>query len=656
MQIGESLEIEAKGQANAQGKSETAPVADVPREEVVPANEAPPDPSPPSLSIPLESATLSGKGATETIRISAAKLDALLRQVEEMLSAKLTASQRAADLKGLNGMLARWKKEWARAATEVRAVRQALKSEREEEGQMRGAPQMDSLLEFMDWNGGQIGLLEDELRTLATASERDRREVGGMVDQLLEEMKQVLMHPFATFAEGFPRMVREIAREQGKEVELTLEGEKMEIDRRILEEMKDPLIHLLRNAVDHGIEVPEVREQKGKPRRGKVTVALSQVSGSRVEMLIADDGAGIDLEEMKKVAAERGIVSTEQAKALGDEEALALIYQADVSTSRFITDISGRGLGMAIVREKVEGLGGSLLVENRPGEGTAFRLLLPLSLANFRGVLVEAAGQIFIIPTANVEQVVRVSREEIRTVENRETISLNGSAVSLVRLADLLELSRSGQDADAAALLPVLVLGKGAERIAFEVERVISEQVVLVKGLGPQLSRVQNVAGATVLGTGQVVSILNATDLLKSAVKGSGAPVRPAAGSVAEGGGNAVLVAEDSITSRMLLKNILEAAGYRVKTAVDGLEALTELKAEPYDLVVSDVEMPRMDGFKLTESIRANKKLGELPVVLVTALASREHRERGIDVGANAYIVKSSFDQSNLLETVDRFI
>jgi two-component system chemotaxis sensor kinase CheA len=424
--------------------------------------------------------------------------------------------------------------------------------------------------------------------------------------------------------------------------------------------MKDPLIHLLRNCVDHGIETPDVRARVGKPARAAITLAVSQVNGSTVEILVSDDGAGIVAEKVKESAIKHGFLSADDARQLGDAESHALIFHAAVSTSPIITRLSGRGLGLAIVREKAEKIGGRVSVESQPGQGTRFRIVLPSMLATFRGVLIEAAGRLFVVPTAHVERVARVKAADVQTVEGREAIALSGRAVARVRLADVLELPhaalpRAERNGEPPASTPVVVIGAGDQRIAFAVDAVLGEQEVLVKRLGNPLSRVRNIAGATVLGSGRVVPILNVADLLKSARRtGSSAARVAAAAKPAEA--TTVLVAEDSITSRMLIKSILESAGYKVKTAVDGMEAFTLLRAEKFDLVVSDVEMPRLNGFDLTARIRADKKLAELPVVLVTALETREDRERGIDVGANAYIIKSSFDQSNLLDAVRRLV
>ena len=259
------------------------------------------------------------------------------------------------------------------------------------------------------------------------------------------------------------------------------------------------------------------------------------------------------------------------------------------------------------------------------------------------------------MPTAQVERVVRFKAADVQTVEGRETLSLNGRAVALARLADTLELPMAERIANPAAITPAIILGADDQRVAFAVDAVLDEQEVLVKRFGKPLSRVRNIAGATVLGSGKVAPILNVADLLKSARKTGGVAAPTIAGAKsAEAKSASILVVEDSITSRMLLKGILESAGYQVKTAVDGMEAFTVLRIQHFDLVVSDVEMPRMSGLDLTAKIRADKKLEELPVILVTALETREDRERGIDVGANAYLVKSSFDQNNLLEAVRR--
>ncbi len=592
---------------------------------------------------------------SDTVRISVAKLDAQLLEAEEMLAVKLTTGQRAADLRELAHELNAWSKEWAAVQPEMRLLRPT--SERPLSGHKASLPTLGltRLVEFVDWNHNYMRSLESKVTALRQTAEQDHMVVGKLVDDLLEDSKKMLMLPVATLGAMFPKLVRDLCRDQGKEADLVIRGEEFEIDKRILEEMKDPFIHILRNCIDHGIEKPEERVKRGKPPRATITFVVSPVNGNKVELLVSDDGSGVEINKVKEAAIQRGLISPQKAREMTEPEALALIFQTDVSTSPIITQLSGRGLGLAIVREKTEKLGGRVTVESRRHVGTTIRIALPIAVATFRGILIEVARRQYVVPTSQVERVVCFKAADVQTVEGRETLSINGRAISLARMARTLELppAERAKGPDASSL--AVILGAGEQRVAFAVDAVLDEQEVLVKRFRKPLSRVRNIAGATVLGSGQVAPILNVADLLKS-VKMSGGAVAPTAVAAkpAKVESAAILVVEDSITSRMLLKGILESAGYRVKTAVDGLEAFTILRAQKFDLVVSDVEMPRLNGFDLTARIRADKKLAELPVVLVTALESREDRERGIDAGADAYLVKSSFDQSNLLEAIRR--
>jgi len=594
--------------------------------------------------------------ASGTVRVSTAKLDAVMRQVEELLSPRLAARQRALELRDAASTITVWKKTRTQLQPALRRIEHTAARASAVGGSPHGRKEFMKVLEYLDSEHLFIATIEERLARLNKSAARDQRSLTGMTESLLHDVKEMQLLPFASLLDILPRLARELAREQGKEVEVAVQGGEIEIDRRMLEELKDPFIHLLRNAIDHGIETPAARAAAGKPSHGAIALAVSQHDGGKVEIRFGDDGAGVDGERVKAAACKLGVISTEEAERLNDEETVALAFRSGVTTSPIITDVSGRGLGLAIVREKVERLGGSVSVESHIGVGTAFHLVLPLSLATFRGVLVRVGERLCVIPAAGVERVARAAVQDIRTVENRETIVLDGQVVSLVDLCGVLEMPRPAAR-EVPTHAPVIVLGQNEARVAFRVDEILGEQEILVKILGPQLARVRNVAGASMLGTGQVVPVLNVADLLKSAVAQVAAPLAPAAADrPAPGVKQAILVVEDSITSRSLLKNILESAGYAITTAVDGMDAFTTLKTEAFDLVVSDVEMPRMDGFDLTARIRADKRLAELPVVLVTALESRDHRERGIDAGANAYIVKSSFDQSNLLEVIRRLL
>ena len=594
----------------------------------------------------------------ETIRVATAKLDALLLQAEEMLAVRQAAGERTIELREVLGSLVEWRKEWSKVSSLARKLQRICEGTSEQERQAQPHLSLTHrMLEFLYWNESHFKGLEISLKNVTRAAERDHKQAGTLIGRLLDDTKKVLMLPFASLLNSFPKMVRDLSRTLYKDVELRMQGTEVEIDKRILDAIKDPLIHLLRNCVDHGLEVPAARTVKGKEARGTISIEVSQVGVSKVEIRVADDGAGINRAAVVTAAIRKGILTEQEAEVLDERAALGLIFQSDVSTSETVTDLSGRGLGMAIVRETVERLGGQIWVDTTPGEGTIFRMLLPLTLATFRGFFVEARGSTFVIPTMNVERVVRIRPSEVKLIEDVETVTLNGRPVGVAYLSNVLDIPAQASVENSTGFLRGLVLTSGDRRVLFCVDQVVNEQEVLFKNLGTYLTAVPNVAGVTVLGSGKVVPILDVPNLVRSTIEGT--TVRQSARTdipVRVATKQSVLLAEDSVTSRMLLKGILESAGYEVTTAVDGLEALSQLGRRAFDLVVSDVEMPRMNGFELTAKIRTHEKHLHLPVILVTGLESRADRERGMEAGASAYIVKGDFTQNDLLKTVQRFL
>lgn len=521
-----------------------------------------------------------------------------------------------------------------------------------------------SLLEekVRGWRQKHLPTVEDEelddiwvrLSQLASGANSAHQKLGLMVDAILHEAKQVLLMPFSSISEAFPRMCRDLARAGQKEVEVQIRGEDTEVDRRILEEVRDPLIHLLRNCVDHGIEPAEERVRKGKAPQGKLIVSAAHKDTNTITLTISDDGRGLNLELLKAAAVRAGRLTEDEAAALQDgQKIISLAFQSGISTSPILTDVSGRGLGLAIVQEKIEQLGGDLQVESQPDQGTLFRLQLPITIATFRGVLVRVGEARVIVPTLAVERVLRINADDIATVEGREVICAGGVNVPLAKLREILQVKRN--PLDAGGLQFGLLIRVSGQQIAFLVDEVLSEQEVMAKGLGKQLLRVKHIAGTAVLGSGALVPIVHVRDIVATAVSGKerGSMIDEAPAQARAS--RRVLLAEDSITARALIKSILESAGFTVRTAVDGAEAWTLARAEKFDIIVSDVEMPRMNGFDLTAKIRADNKLKHLPIILVTALETREDKERGIDAGADAYILKSSFDQGNLLATLSHF-
>jgi two-component system, chemotaxis family, sensor kinase CheA len=608
---------------------------DIQRESVAPAGSAPQNNSaepllaahPDDHPEPLDQVLHSGR--EESVRLPVARLDDLLLQAEEMMALKLALRQQVVELKGCLDSLGQLRQQQRQLAPEATDPQQQLDR--------------------------QLAALGKSLQRLKHRGEQETRQAGTLIEKLIEDAKSLLMFPFASLTEGLPAMLREIAHEQGKQLTVQLHGETLELDRRILQGLRDPLIHLLRNAIDHGIETPALREAQGKPPRGRILIQARCTEQGKAEILIQDDGRGIDRQALCHTAVQEGYLSADQVAGLGDDEILQLIFRSGLSTCREVSRLSGRGLGMAIVQEQIEKLGGQIHVESQPSQFTRFRLELPLALASFRGIQIRIGQRRFAVPTLSTQRVLRIDSSRLQTIEGRPTFTLNERTIAIVSLAGLLGIPADGPVADGPRSL--MLLGHEQEPIAFAVDEVLGEDDLLVKQLGPQLIRVRHIAGVSVLGDGTLLPLLNTHDLLKSA-RGTQPVVPIAIDSEAPRTSTAhrVLVVDDSITSRTLLKNVLESYGYTVKTACDGLDALTLLQSEPFDLVSSDVEMPKMDGFELTAHLRADERFSRLPVVLVTSLESTEDRQRGVEVGADAYIVKSSFDQSNLLEIIRKFL
>jgi two-component system, chemotaxis family, sensor kinase CheA len=582
----------------------------------------------------------------EVVRVKISKLDPLLLQAEEMIQAKKAINQRIHELKQINTWTNEWKLESMRWNVHRSIVSFALWND------------------WIEGNETRLIKLESQLSELASSLERDKYSLDGMVDNHLEGMRQILMLPVSSIVEAFPGMVREIAREQNKRIDFIVRDAEMEVDKRILEELKDPLIHLIRNSIDHGIEKPEERISQHKPANGRITLAFAAKEGGQFEITLSDDGKGIDKNTVLMEAIKSGILSQEAAERMNPKEILSLIYQSGFSTSSIVTDMSGRGLGLSIVREKIEKLNGIISLETEVNVGTTFHILLPMTLTTFRGIVVKVKEHRFIIPTMNVERVLKIDNRKIRTVNNIDTIQIGGQILSIADLGEVLGLpehkhvSTYESESGITGLnqLRVVVLVSGAQRIAIKVDEVLDEQQVLVKSLGKLLNRVRNISGATILGSGKVVPVLHIGDLIKSALRPIVKDNEQHSLQKIVAKRKKILVTDDSITSRTLIKNILETAGYKVSTAVDGADAFTKACSNEFDLIVSDVDMPRMSGFELTAKIRSDKKLSSMPVILLTALGSDEDRERGIEVRADAYLIKKNFDQNNLLEVIGKII
>ncbi|MBI4408465.1 MAG: response regulator [Gemmatimonadetes bacterium] len=482
---------------------------------------------------------------------------------------------------------------------------------------------------------------------LAGAASRDARSVAGVVDRVAERSHGLRMRPFGETAEPLARTVRDLAKASGKEVRLEIVGAEVEADRAVLDGLRDALLQLVRNAVDHGIESPAERERRDKPRAGTVRVAAA-LAGDRILVDVRDDGAGLDAGRIRTVLAARGLPAPADDAALGDA-----LLSGGISTRTEADAISGRGVGLDIVRNAVQRIQGGIRVTWEAGAGSTFTIECRPSLATTRAVLVGVGGALLAIPTTHIARVLRVRLADIRQVQGRPVITTDQGPVPLVSLARLLGPPLT--DRPVGDVVPAALLEYGQQRIAVAVDELVAEAEVVVRPIQQDGMPARYVSGATVLGSGRVAPVLNA-----AAVVAAGLGVTTGGLELAEREvqprRHRILVVDDSITTRTLEESVLEAAGYEVLTAVDGADAWRVLQEQGCDLVVADVDMPRMDGFDLCRSIRTSKRFKELPVVLVTALEAPEHRRRGMEVGADAYIGKSGFDQEQLLKTIRQFL
>ncbi len=578
-----------------------------------------------------------------TVRIRTSQVDRLLNLVSEVVISQIKAEQRVRDMRSASSQAADALQVWGRIKTMLTSL-----SHEEQSILDADLHEMDDLLSSQ----------RKELVALAKDYADDTSRTSTVVGDLQERAMELRMLPVSTVFNTFPRAMRDLARTFKKDVDLIIEGGDTELDKKVLEEINDPLVHIMRNAVDHGIEPAAERVAAGKPAKGSITLSARQ-EGDHIIIEVADDGAGIDPEKVKAAAVRKGYISESEARALSDREARYLIFEKGFSTAAIITEISGRGVGMDVVREfVVERLKGALDVESELGKGSRFRLTIPLTLAIIRALLLRVGGQTFALPTSSIEETGRVDRSSVIKVEGHEVIRRQRRTVPLVHLRDILGIE--SDDDPTRPKIPVATLGFSGHRIGLIVDEFVGEQQIVIKTLGTHLKRVDNVAGVTILGAGEVVPILNVPDLMTNGRQLTGVRARKA-GSVVEAGKDKgpsrVLICEDSFTTRELERSIFEAAGFEVETATDGAMGLARLKEglNP-DAVVTDVQMPNMTGFELTRAIKADDMLKAIPVIIVTSLEREEEKAEGINAGADAYITKSVFNQDTLLDTVERLI
>jgi two-component system chemotaxis sensor kinase CheA len=564
-----------------------------------------------------------------TIRVSVGTLESVARQIESLVSLRARQERRTREIFGQVSSTQEILVLCERALSELR---------------MAGA---QGPLGALDQGVQRLRGLQRSLSRLGRESAREVEQVRLVSTVVREDVRDLRMVPAASALDPLRRTAREVAGRLKKQVELEAFGGEVRLDRRILDELKDPLQHMVRNCIDHGLESAEERRAAGKKPAGVLRLGVER-RGHRIAVIVEDDGRGLDLEKIKASAVRNGVLSAQEASALSDSEAYRLIFRAGVSTAEQVTAISGRGIGMDVVQSTLTKLRGAVEVETTLGRGTRFTLDLPLTLAATLAVIVRAGGEVAALPHESVERILRLRANDLGTVAGRASVRVDELQVPFVVLSQMLGLGRGRLALDRGQAQPSLLVQAGGARVVMAVEEVIGQQEVVIQPLGRRVGAA-HLAGAATLDDGRVAAVLNASVLLRLA-----APMARARGADADR--TRVLVADDSLTTRSTMKAVLEIAGYLVLPAADGEEALRLLRETPCPVVVTDVQMPRMDGLALTRQIKADPRLSGTKVIVVTSLDAAADRAAGLEAGADGYLVKREVERGKLLELVKQLL
>ena len=479
----------------------------------------------------------------------------------------------------------------------------------------------------------------------------DLTRLGRLTREIQDRTMEFRLVPLDTIASRLERAVRVTADACGKAVDFALEGGHTALDKSLVEEMADPLLHLLRNAVDHGIETSEVRTERGKPARGRITVRAYH-EGTDVLIEVQDDGRGMDADRIRRAAVDRGLLGEAQAAALPREALYALVFEPGFTTASHVSEISGRGVGMDIVKSKMTRVNGRIDIASEPGAGTTMALRLPMTLAITRALVVRAGGETLGVPLAAVRQIVRPQSSTLARVGTERVVTVDGRTYPVRALADVLALPHP---ADAAAAQPILIANLGGAPVALAVDEVLNSRDVVVKPLGTHLRRVRGVWGAALMGDGTIVLVLNAADLLDSSSGQPAAAPKARARTAVERRVYTILIVDDSLSMRHVLTTAVKKAGWEAVQARDGIEALEIVHRAPPDLILLDVEMPRMDGFEFLSAVRSQPAFAALPIVMLTSRGGEKHRQKATSLGVTDYMVKP-YHEDALLRNIDRLI
>ena len=605
----EKLEAAAKGESDAPTPPPTPP-----------RNGEGSPVTPPSLS----GKGVGGLGTLETIRLRSDKLDELIKLMGEIISGNSRIKQRLSDIKKIERL----------AKRHAELISDVEHAEKEEILQTARA-------------------LHLGIKKLAADFKEDVNIQGLLSGELQDKSLKMRMIPLSMIFDAFRMAVRDFSKSSGKKVDFMIQGGETELDKKIIEKIGDSLVHLIRNCVDHGIEMPRDRINIGKPPVGKVVLSAGY-EGGNVIIELSDDGAGIPVKKLKEKALKKKISDEISIAAMSDADIINMIFMPGFSSSDIVTDVSGRGVGMDVVRKNIiEDLKGSIRITTKEGEGTGFHIRLPLTMAIIHVLFVRVSETTFAVPAHFISEIVRVSEDNLIRIMDKKALRLREQIIPILSLKDILKIPQPTPPGSDNNML-ILIGALGNEKIGMMIDELLSEEDVVIKSLPALMKNIQAVSGVVISGKNEMFNVLHIPKIIETAKESTARiNIQPENTENAETEKQLrILIADDSVTTREIEKSILESYGYSVDIAADGMEGLEMAKNFNYDLVITDAEMPRMDGFSLIRQLRNEQGYAHTPIILVTSLDKEEDKKRGIAAGANAYIVKGSFDQSALIDSV----
>lgn len=593
-------------------------------------------------------------GEIKTLRVDSSKLDGLVNQIGELIITKIKTKKHLHELDSISKDLEEWQRNSLQTLNYLKYYDKKYFSH---------SDAMDNpvtffvkqLLNIFVENNKNFQDMISSVSGLYRGIQEDDMKMNLIVDDLEHMVKNIRVLPLATAFHLFGRMVRDIAQEKNKQIELEIIGSETSADKKVIEEIKTPLIHIIRNAIDHGIETPDERIALGKNPVGKIVLKAYPV-GNNIMIEIQDDGKGINIEKIKEKAISKGYLTQEEINSMSDEELTNIIFAPGFSTGDEITNISGRGIGLDVVHSKISQLNGKVRVISEINKGCCVQIELPTTMSTMKAFLVKSSEKTFAVPMTTINTVVWKKADEIFSNKNSKSIIFNEKTIPIYYLSDILNLPRIKLDQKRET---ILIIENENKLIGLAVDKLIGDQEVLHKKLSAPLYRLKNISGITTLASGEICLILNMSDMLKSlsVLNVAKLPTQPPVQQITHNNEDyKILVVDDSVTTRTLEKNILTKAGYRVETATSPIDAFQKMKYSSFDLIISDIEMPEMNGFDFLVKLKTDEMYFDIPVIMVSSLMNEGYKKKAAKLGAKAYIIKGEFNQDELLAKIHEIL